>query len=105
MVLSTSSSTISQRGSLGLCFSSPSVPKISGASAFVRVSKRNNGGSRGLVTFASKDANSQPIFGALFEPFEEVKKELLLVPNVPQESLARQMYTDQCEKAINDQIK
>lgn len=107
--LSAYSSTTPQRASLALCFSSPSVPKNSGALAFVRVSEGNNinGGSRGggLVTFASKDGSSRPIFDVLFEPFEEVKKEILLVPSAPHESLARQMYTYHCEKAINDQIK
>lgn len=53
---------------------------------------------------ASKGANSRPLTGVIFEPFEEVKKELDLVPNVPQVSLARQKFTDECEAAINEQI-
>ncbi|KAG9146259.1 hypothetical protein Leryth_007954 [Lithospermum erythrorhizon] len=36
--------------------------------------------------------------------FEEVKKELNLVPSVPQDSLARQKFTDSSESAINEQI-
>ncbi|KMS98157.1 hypothetical protein BVRB_4g095410 [Beta vulgaris subsp. vulgaris] len=40
----------------------------------------------------------------IFEPFEEVKKELSMVPTVPQVSLARQKYADECEAAINEQI-
>lgn len=54
---------------------------------------------------ASKGANDRPLAGVVFEPFEEVKKELDLVPTVPQVSLARQKFTDACEVAINEQIK
>lgn len=54
---------------------------------------------------ASKSANNRPLAGVVFEPFEEVKKELDLVPTVPQVSLARQKFVDACEVAINEQIK
>ncbi len=60
-------------------------------------------GSR-LVVQASKGANSKPLTGVIFEPFEEVKKELDLVPSVPQVSLARQKYAEGSEAAINEQI-
>ena len=43
--------------------------------------------------------------GVIFEPFEEVKKEFDLVPAGDQVSLARQKYADDCEAAINEQIK
>ena len=43
--------------------------------------------------------------GVIFEPFVEVKKELDLVPSMPQVSLARQKFTDESEAAINEQIK
>lgn len=103
-------SITSQRASFGLCFSSSiiSTLKNSGGSgsSSVRVSKRNNAASHGgSVSFASTKAHSRPIVDVVFEPFEEVKKELLLVSTYPHDSLARQKYTDQCEKAINDQIK
>ncbi|KAK1264952.1 hypothetical protein QJS04_geneDACA010662 [Acorus gramineus] len=42
--------------------------------------------------------------GVVFEPFEEVKKELQLVPTVPHASLARQKYADDSEAAVNEQI-
>ncbi|KAI4372906.1 hypothetical protein MLD38_011087 [Melastoma candidum] len=61
-------------------------------------------GGRGLVVSASKDPNSRPLSGVVFEPFEEVKKELDLVPILPQASLARQKYADECEAGINEQI-
>lgn len=62
-------------------------------------------GRSGFVVLASKGANNRPLTGVVFEPFEEVKKELLLVPTVPQESLSRHKYTNDCESAINEQIK
>ncbi|KAG0467523.1 hypothetical protein HPP92_018486 [Vanilla planifolia] len=42
--------------------------------------------------------------GVFFQPFEEVQKELVLVPTSPDKSLARQKYADECEAAINEQI-
>ncbi|GMI88860.1 ferritin 2 [Hibiscus trionum] len=60
-------------------------------------------GFKGIVS-ASKETNHRPISNVLFDPFEEVKRELLHIPSVPQDSLARHMYTDRCEVAINDQI-
>lgn len=42
--------------------------------------------------------------GVVFQPFEEVQKELLLVPSRPHDSLARHKYVDDCEAAINEQI-
>ncbi|XP_050210443.1 ferritin-3, chloroplastic [Mercurialis annua] len=73
---------------------------LMGCSSFS--SKGKNG--TGFVVCASKSANNKPLTGVVFEPFEEVKKELNLVPNVPQASLARQKYTDECEAALNEQI-
>ncbi|KAL8162639.1 hypothetical protein V2J09_014128 [Rumex salicifolius] len=58
----------------------------------------------GFVSCASKEANSMPLTGVVFEPFEEVKKELSMVPTVPQDSLARHKYATDCEAAINEQI-
>ncbi|KAH9619930.1 hypothetical protein KSS87_015795 [Heliosperma pusillum] len=58
---------------------------------------------RGVVVAAS-ESNNRALTGVVFEPFEEVKKELSMVPNVPQASLARQKFVDECEAAINEQI-
>lgn len=58
-----------------------------------------------IVMNASTEAKNPAIMDAVFEPFEEVKKEVLLVPTVPHASLARHAYSDLCEAAINDQIK
>jgi ferritin heavy chain len=43
--------------------------------------------------------------GVVFQPFEELKGELSLVPQNPDQSLARHKYVDDCEAAINEQIK
>ncbi|XVE96616.1 hypothetical protein REPUB_Repub02eG0238300 [Reevesia pubescens] len=40
----------------------------------------------------------------VFQPFEEVKKEQLDIPVAPHVSLARQIYADDCEAAINELI-
>lgn len=62
--------------------------------------------ARGLVVRAAKGStNHRALTGVIFEPFEEVKKELDLVPTVPQASLARQKYVDESEAAVNEQIK
>lgn len=58
-----------------------------------------------MVCATKGGANSKPLIGVVFEPFEEVKKELDLVPTVPQLSLARHKYVDECEAAVNEQIK
>ncbi|KAG5053105.1 ferritin-4, chloroplastic-like isoform X1 [Glycine soja] len=61
--------------------------------------------ARGLVVRAAKGStNHRALTGVIFEPFEEVKKELDLVPTVPQASLARQKYVDESEAAVNEQI-
>ncbi|XP_024995734.1 ferritin-4, chloroplastic-like [Cynara cardunculus var. scolymus] len=59
-----------------------------------------------IVCSAAKGgaSNNRPLTGVVFEPFEEVKKELNLVPTVPQQSLARQKYADDSESVINEQI-
>ncbi|KAI3893583.1 hypothetical protein MKW92_052253 [Papaver armeniacum] len=61
----------------------------------------------GFVMSVSKSEsnNRSPVTGVVFEPFEEVKKELQLVPDLPQQSIARHKFTDDCEAAINEQIK
>ncbi|XP_030450840.1 ferritin-3, chloroplastic-like [Syzygium oleosum] len=62
------------------------------------------GNERFLVVCASKGASNRQLSGVVFEPFEEVKRELDLVPTSPHLSLARQKYCDQCESAVNEQI-
>ncbi|KAK7300489.1 hypothetical protein RJT34_11334 [Clitoria ternatea] len=65
-------------------------------------SPRKNSGF--VVCAAKGSTNHRALTGVIFEPFEEVKKELDLVPIVPQVSLARQKYHDHSEAAVNEQI-
>lgn len=81
----------------------PLFSSSSSSSSILRLSPARNAG--GVVVSASKGANTRPLTGVVFEPFEEVKKELSLIPTAPQVSLARQKYSDACEAAINEQIK
>lgn len=84
-------------------FGSQNLPVNHASVSNLRFSGSKTGA--GLVAGASKGANSKPLTGVVFEPFEEVKKELDLVPTVPQVSLARQKYSDDSEAAVNEQIK
>ncbi|XP_014625914.3 ferritin-3, chloroplastic-like, partial [Glycine soja] len=59
---------------------------------------------KNLVPCATKDSNNHPLTDVIFEPFEEVKKELNLVPTVPQASLARKKYTNDYKATIKEQI-
>ncbi|KAL0452692.1 UNVERIFIED_CONTAM: Ferritin-2, chloroplastic [Sesamum latifolium] len=79
---------------------SPLFSSVSSSSFKSFVGRKGNG----CVACVAKHTNSKPLTGVVFEPFEEVKKELMLVPTVPQDSLARQKYSDGCEVALNEQI-
>lgn len=57
------------------------------------------------VSATSIEADNFPLTGVVFQPFEELKKDVLAVPIAPQVSTARQKYTDECEAAVNEQIK
>ncbi|XP_077216848.1 ferritin-2, chloroplastic-like [Tasmannia lanceolata] len=61
-------------------------------------------GSNAIFSMASKGLNSRPLSGLVFEPLEEVKNEVFVVPNAPQDSIARHKFTDVCEVALNEQI-
>jgi len=54
--------------------------------------------------FSVSAAMDQTLTGVVFQPFEEVKKEELMVPISPQLSLARQRFAEDCEAAISEQI-
>ncbi|OIW19088.1 hypothetical protein TanjilG_06397 [Lupinus angustifolius] len=64
----------------------------------------SNGGGRENMMRVSASNLSSPLTGVIFEPFEEVKKDVLAVPITPNVSLARQNYIDESEAAINEQI-
>lgn len=58
-----------------------------------------------FAVFASNEIVTAPKGGVVFEPFEELKNDAFVVPVDPHVSLARQRYSDECEAAINEQIK
>ncbi|KAJ4840495.1 Enoyl-CoA isomerase/hydratase fer4 [Turnera subulata] len=85
-------------------------------SPLTSVLKKESCGVSGVMSFANKKikknagiavmAATKTVTGLqyCFEPFEEVKKELRVVPTSPHLSLARQNYSDMCEAGINEQI-
>ncbi|KAI9102157.1 hypothetical protein K1719_023667 [Acacia pycnantha] len=88
---------------LGSLFSSFSpFNSTASLSSILPFSPGKNGGA--LVLCASKSGNNRPLTGVLFEPFQEIKKDTSFVPDVPQVSLARRNFSDECEAAINEQI-
>ncbi|GFQ07394.1 ferritin-2 chloroplastic [Phtheirospermum japonicum] len=80
------------------------LAKLNCEPLFLHFRRTNFRGKNGCVVCVAKHANNKPLTGVVFEPFEEVKKELMLVPSVPQDSLARQKFSDESEAAINEQI-
>lgn len=85
-----------------LSFLSSSLSTRSGSTSLVLQTNRQ----KGFTVFASDKINtSLSLTGVLFQPFEEIKKEEFLVPLSPNDSLARQRFCDECEAAINVQIK
>lgn len=57
-----------------------------------------------LKVFAASANAPTTLTGVIFEPFEEVKKDILAVPIAHNVSLARQNFQDESESAINEQI-
>ncbi|KAK4253351.1 hypothetical protein QN277_010672 [Acacia crassicarpa] len=76
----------------------PPPPSSSLSLANIRGSRRRN-----FVVNASPQTNSAAT-SVIFEPFEEIKKDVLTVPIAPKVPLARQNYQDESEAAINEQI-
>ncbi|CAN8254488.1 unnamed protein product [Cochlearia groenlandica] len=108
MLLKTASSSFSllnihggSKKDISPLFSSASSPSDFSLSLPVSSAKS---GSLSFSLRASKSSSTQTLSGVVFEPFEEVKKELDLVPTGAQLSLARHMYSPECESAVNEQI-
>ncbi|KAH7514687.1 hypothetical protein FEM48_Zijuj11G0116300 [Ziziphus jujuba var. spinosa] len=57
-----------------------------------------------LLASASKEPETLSLESVIFRPFEELKKDDLVVPVNPHLSLARQFYSEDCEAAVNEQI-
>ncbi|KAF7048559.1 hypothetical protein CFC21_057305 [Triticum aestivum] len=64
------------------------------------------GSSTATACRAAGKGNKEEVLlsGVMFQPFEELKGELSLVPQAEGQSLARQKFVDECEAAINEQI-
>uniref|UniRef100_A0A7N0RIM2 Ferritin n=1 Tax=Kalanchoe fedtschenkoi TaxID=63787 RepID=A0A7N0RIM2_KALFE len=87
------------------CSASVATARGASSSQILRISSPETDRLGLVAAFAaSKSSSSRPLSGVVFEPFEEVKKELSLVPTVPHDSLARQKYSAECEAAVNEQI-
>ncbi|XP_078435472.1 ferritin-4, chloroplastic-like [Wolffia australiana] len=103
MLKASSALSFASAGSEALIsFSSSSSSSFPSSSIRFSPWKAKNG--RLTTAMASFESGSRAITGVVFEPFEEVKKELSLVPSAPNESLARHKYSEACEAAINEQI-
>ncbi|KAJ7950035.1 Ferritin [Quillaja saponaria] len=87
-----------------LCSSALSSLSASSTLSFSSLRFDRRSGSKKLVVYASNGLNSPPVTGVIFEPFEEVKREILALPIAPHVSMARQKYADECEASINEQI-
>ncbi|KAJ6429301.1 hypothetical protein OIU84_020853 [Salix udensis] len=99
----TSFSLLNTRGgSLDHQFSSASSLSSNNLAVSLSIPRAKTG--FGFLVCASKGADNKSLTGVVFKPFEEVKKELDLVPTLPHVSLARQKFTDECEATINQQI-
>uniref|UniRef100_K3ZJZ0 Ferritin n=1 Tax=Setaria italica TaxID=4555 RepID=K3ZJZ0_SETIT len=81
--------------------SHPSAPAAAPAS--VRVAAPRVSPPFGTACRAA-GKGKEVLSGVVFQPFEEIKGELSLVPQTPDKSLARQKFVDECEAAINEQI-
>lgn len=103
LAASSSSSSLAAKQLAGLITSSSCYTKST--ASLVKLGCISPRTKRSLKVSAAVDANSMPLTGVVFQPFEEVKKEVLDVPVSPLLSLARQKYEDECEAAINEQIK
>ncbi|GMP51333.1 hypothetical protein CsSME_00017602 [Camellia sinensis var. sinensis] len=85
---------------LGLNSSSSSSSSSSFSAMSVVVSKR----PCGMVVVSAAICGDLSLRGVVFQPFEEVKKQDLMVPIAPHISLARQRFAEDYEAAINEQI-
>ncbi|MBA0572359.1 hypothetical protein Golob_002704, partial [Gossypium lobatum] len=76
-------------------------PALSSAPSFFPPRKHHE---RASGISASLETENLALTGVVFQPFEELKKEDFDIPVTHQVSLALQIYTDDCEAAINEQI-
>lgn len=93
-------------------FSSSTKSNASFKTSSVNVASWKSQPKRSLAVRASGESENANVryadrseTGIVFEPFSEVQSQLVQVPSVYSESLARQRFSSSCEAAINDQIK
>ncbi|XP_010922613.1 ferritin-4, chloroplastic [Elaeis guineensis] len=65
---------------------------------------RRMGRDGSIVAVSAAGPDTQVVAGVIFEPFEELKHDHFLVPLLPDQSIARYKYSNECEAAINEQI-
>ena len=61
-------------------------------------------GAGAVAVCRAAGKGKEVLSGVVFQPFEELKGELSLVPQAKDQSLARQKFVDECEAAISEQI-
>ncbi|XP_062204017.1 ferritin-1, chloroplastic [Phragmites australis] len=86
---------------------SPAAAQLAGAGlapASVRVALAPRGLRSAGTACGAAGKGKEVLSGVVFQPFEEIKGELSLVPQSPNQSLARHKFVDDCEAAINEQI-
>ena len=98
-------SAVSLSGSSGEGLGSPLFGSFSSSSSCTSRWLRRRGNNGLVVRGSGERSNELSTSRVVFQPFEELKKEDFLVPISPQHSLARQGYSEECEAAINEQIK
>ncbi|XP_051130386.1 ferritin-3, chloroplastic-like [Andrographis paniculata] len=97
--LNGSGASLGALSNLGNSCTSKLVHSASSSSSFsglVSANRRDNGFAAG--------ASNETLTGVVFQPFEEVKKDEVMVPITLDQSLARQRFAPDCEAAINEQI-
>ncbi|XP_065854484.1 ferritin, chloroplastic [Euphorbia lathyris] len=77
---------------------------LSSSSSSIQTLKLSPRRRRSSLVVSATEERTLQLTGVVFQPFEEVKKDAYVVPIAPQVSLARQVYVDECEAAINEQI-
>ena len=98
-------SAVSLSGSSGEGLGSPLFGSFGSSSSCTSRWLRRRGNNGLVVRGSGERSNELSTSRVVFQPFEELKKEDFLVPISPQHSLARQGYSEECEAAINEQIK
>ncbi|KAI3900813.1 hypothetical protein MKW92_040235 [Papaver armeniacum] len=104
MLLRTSSPSIAFSLSTAIVDNVNKFPFSSSSVSFLSQRRITNGFVMSASQNESNNNPISPVTDIVFQPFEEVKDELQLLSDLPQGSLARQKFSDECENAVNEQI-